>query len=434
MGQRVKIQKFVPRWWIVGLGILIGLVAGLTINAVTPKSYTATATLFLGSPASVDSAGAYSGDLFSQQRASTYTNLIGSSDLAVKVIDDLGLSMAPDELAAKVSASQVPKAVLLDLSVTDDSAGRAADIANAYAAAFPQYVARLETPVGANQPSSVVTVIQNAEVPTAPTSPNALMNLVLGVIGGAVLGFFGHWLRGFLGRTVRTPQQVVERVGAPLLGVLPKDAERSVDPLDFVDDSTSAYAEAIRKLRTNLIYVDVDNPPKTIAFVSPVSTVATTATATNLAIALDGIALKAAVVDANLRQPRVAAYAGVESDQGLAAVVSGDAMIDDVVTRIGHGGVDALIGGSPTTAASELLASDGMAKALAELRARHDFVLFDTPGLLSVTDAAVTGLACDGVIVVVQQGKTRLAGLTESVERLRSLGAKVLGAVLTDTR
>jgi polysaccharide biosynthesis transport protein len=430
----VKIQKFLRRWWIVGLGIVVGLIAGLTITAVTPKTYTATVTLFLGSPASVDSAGAYSGDLFSQQRASTYTNLIGSSDLAVKVIDDLGLTMTPDELAEKVTASQVPKAVLLDVSVTDGSAGRAADIANAYASAFPQYVARLETPVGANLPSSVVTVIQNAEVPKYPTSPNPLLNILLGVVGGAVLGLLANWLTGFLDRTVRTSQQVVESVGAPLLGVLPKDAARSAKPLDMASDSTSPYAEAVRKLRTNLVYVDVDNPAKTIAFVSPTSTMSTTATATNLAVALDGIALHAAVVDADLRQPRLGRYVGHESDRGLTSVVGGDAVLDDVVVRMDGSGVDAVIAGSPTTAASELLASDAMAKVLAELRDSHDFVFCDTPGLLSATDAAVTGLACDGVIVVVEQGRTRIDGLAESIETLRSLGARVLGAVLTDSR
>ena len=430
----MNILGFARRWWPVGLGVVIGIAAGLMLNAVTPRSYTATATLFLGLPASVDSAGAYSGDLFSQQRASTYSNLVSNRDIAVKVIDDLALSMTPDELSKQVTASQIPKTVLLNLSVTDGSGRQAADIANAYATALTQYVARLEIPVGSTRPSSVVTVIQNAEVPTSPTSPNGTLNILFGVVGGVVFALLATWLKGILDRTVRTPKQVVECTGAPLLGVLPKDGARSRKRLDMASDSTSAYAEAIRKLRTNLLYMDVDDPPKTIAFVSPKSIMSTTATAANLAVALDGISRHVALVDADLRRPRMACYLGQDSVRGLTSVVGGDGVLDDVVVQVPDTGVDVVVSGPPTKSASELLASDAMAKVLAELRDTHDFVFCDTPGLLTATDAAVTGLACDGVILVAAQGTTKIDGLAETVETLRSLGAKVLGAVLTERR
>jgi capsular exopolysaccharide synthesis family protein len=404
------------------------------LTAVTPKSYTATTTLFLGSPASVDSAGAYSGDLFSQQRATTYSNLVASRDLAVKVIDDLGLSMTPEELSTEVTASQVPKTVLVDLSVTDTSATRAADIANAYASAFVSYVARLETPVGAATPTSVVTVIQNAEAPTSPTAPNMPLNVALGAVVGLVIGLLASWLKGKLDRTVRTPRQLAECTGAPVLGVLPKDAACSGTRMDVAADSTSAYSEAVRKLRTNLLYADVDDPPKTIAFVAPTSAVSSTATATNLAIALDGISRHTALVDADLRQPRMAGYLNLHSDRGLTSVVSGDAVIDDVLVKVPDTGIDVVLSGPTTSLASELLASDVMAKVLAELRDTHDFVFCDTPGLLSATDAAVISRLCDGVIVVARQGTMKIQGLAETVGTLRNLGAKVLGVVLTDTR
>jgi receptor protein-tyrosine kinase len=115
-------------------------------------------------------------------------------------------------------------------------------------------------------------------------------------------------------------------------------------------------------------------------------------------------------------------------------VLGGDAVLDEVVMPVPDTGVDVLVSGLPTKNASELLASDGMAKVLAELRDSHDFVFCDTPGLLTATDAAVIGLACAGVILVAAQGTTKIEGLAETVGTLRSLGAKVLGAVLTETR
>ena len=108
------------------------------------------------------------------------------------------------------------------------------------------------------------------------------------MVGGIVLGLFVKWLMGKLDRRVWTSEQVAESTGAPVLGVLPKDAAIRNKRLDLASDSSSAYAVAVRKLRTNLLYADVDAPPVTIAFISPTSTVSTTATATNLAVALAG--------------------------------------------------------------------------------------------------------------------------------------------------
>jgi succinoglycan biosynthesis transport protein ExoP len=430
----VKFQQFARRWWPVGLGALIGLVIGVALVIATPKTYTATSTLFLGAPDSTDSTGAYSGDLFSQQRATTYSQLAKSRDLAVKVIDDLALNMTPDELSAKISADQIPKTVLVRLTVKDSSPQRAADIANALATDFTQYIARLETPVASNQPISDVTIIQTATVPSSPSSLNAVYFLLAGLLGGTAVGLFGKWLMSFLDRTVRTAKQVSEFAGAPVLGVLPRDAGRRSRMLDLTTDTTSSYVEAVRKLRTNLLYADVDSPPKTIAFISPDSGVSTTATATNLAVILDGIGRHVALIDGDMRESRVSRYIGVEADRGLTSVITGDIDLDGVIVKLRGTGVDVLLAGPQSKTASEVLASDSLPKLLTELQNGHDFVFCDTPGLLKAADAAVIGLACDGVVLVATQGKTRTEGLMETAEILRNLGAKIIGAVLTEAR
>lgn len=432
----MKIYGFARRWRPVAVGAVIGIAAGLILTANTPKSYTATTTFFLGSPASADSSGAYSGDLFSQQRAATYSQLAGNRDLALKVIDDLSLTMTPDELTTKVEAAQVPKTVLLEISVNDGSAQRAADIANTYAADFPQYVARLETPEGSNKPVAAVNVIQKAEVPTSPTSPNTMLNGVIGLAVGVFIGLFATWLRRKLDKKIRTAEHVEEATRAPILGVLPRDRARLKERLDLAAHATSAYAESIRKLRTNLLYVGVDAPPKTIAFVSPASTMSTTATATSLAVALDGINRTVALVDADLHESRLGRYIGAASDRALTSTVTGAAALDDVVIRVPDTGIDFLPAGSPSPSQSpgEVLASDAMAKIIAELGNSHDFVFCDTPGLLTANDAAVIALACDGAILIATQGKTRIESLSEAAETLRRLGSRVLGAVLTDVR
>lgn len=185
--------KSVGRYWMVFLGLLIGLAAGFAYTAITPTTYTATSVLFLASPASTDSSGAYQGDLFSQQRATTYVQLFASDDLAVKVIDDLTLKTTPAELKKKVVATQVPKTVLLDVSVADGSAQQAADIANAYAANFNEYVQRLEVPRATGTPTASVNVMNKAEVPTSPSSIKPLLAVAAGVAAGLVVGLAAFW-------------------------------------------------------------------------------------------------------------------------------------------------------------------------------------------------------------------------------------------------
>lgn len=194
--------KNVSRFWPLLLGAVIGLAAGLAYTLVTPTAYTATSVLFLTSPASTDSIGAYQGDLFSQQRATTYVQLFGSDDLATKVIDDLGLKTTPGALKHEVVATQVPKTVLMTVAVTDTSRQRAADIANSYAMNFNDYVQRLETSRVTGTPTIAISIVNKAEPPKSPSSIGLPIALAIGLAAGLALAGFGLW--GW--RRWRTPQ------------------------------------------------------------------------------------------------------------------------------------------------------------------------------------------------------------------------------------
>lgn len=416
-------------------GVVVGLVASIAVSSQLPQTYEANSRLFLGSPASADSAGAYNGDLFSQQRAATYAQLVSNRDLAVKVIDDLGLSVSPDELATQVTGAQVPKTVLMEISATDSSAQGAANLADAYANNLVAYIKRLETPINSNQPASVVTVVQQAEAPTAPVSPSYVLNALLGMVLGAVVALLAMWSASKLDKTVKSEAQLSEATGVPVLGTLPRDSSRLRTPMDASADAGTPYAEAIRRLRTNILYAHGDSPSAAVAFTSPTSGMSTTATMTNLAIALDGIGRRPVLVDAGLRDQRLPQYLAADnSNKGLAQVLSGEISIEDAVFHLPHTDVRVVFGGSCKGASSDLLASDEMAKTLNALRQSFDHILFDTPGVLGATDAAVVGLACDAVVLVAVAGKTRIDDLARAKDTLQNVGVNVVGAVLTQAR
>lgn len=415
-------------------GIVVGLIASIAISSQLPQTYEASSRLFLGSPASADSAGAYNGDLFSQQRAATYAQLVGNRDLAVKVIDDLGLTVSPDELASQVTGAQVPKTVLMEISATDSTAQGAANLADAYANNLVAYIKRLETPLDSNQPASVLTVVQQAETPSAPASPSYVLNALLGMVLGALVAMLVMWLVNKLDMTVRSEDQLADAAGVPVLGTLPRDASRLCTPMDSAADAASPYAEAVRRLRTNFLHSADDSPSATVAFTSPTSVMSTTATMTNLAIALDGIGRRPVIVDASLRESRLAKYLADNSDKGLAQVLAGEVAIEDAVYQLPQTDVRVVFGGSITGASSDLLASEDMTKTISSLQESFDHIFFDTPGVLGATDAAVVGLACDAVVLVVVAGTTRVDDIVRARQTLQNVGVGVVGAVLAEAR
>ncbi|NKX87510.1 YveK family protein [Nocardia coubleae] len=236
------------RWWPSVAGVVLGCTAAVGMLVSSPTVFTATTTLFIGSPVSADSAGAYAGDLFGQQRAVSYAHLFTSDDLATKVIDDLSLELTPAELIAQVSARQLPKTVLLEVNATDPAAQRAADIANAYAANFAAYVARLETPAVGNQSVAKISVVRTATAPVAPSSPGAPMYLGGGLVLGAMLGGLAQWA---LSRHARR--------AAPATDV-PEPAPRRTEPPREAGTGSHRAAPAVRRTEPRNFHIDAEGP------------------------------------------------------------------------------------------------------------------------------------------------------------------------------
>jgi non-specific protein-tyrosine kinase len=140
------------------------------------------------------------------------------------------------------------------------------------------------------------------------------------------------------------------------------------------------------------------------------------------------------IVDASLRESRLAQYLSDNSDKGLAQVLAGDVAIEDAVYHLPQTNVRVVFSGSCTGASSDLLASDEMARMLISLQQSFDHIFFDTPGVLGATDAAVVGLACDAVVLVAVAGTTRVDELARAKETLQNVGVSVVGAVLAEAR
>jgi capsular exopolysaccharide synthesis family protein len=415
------------RWRVVTAGLALGAATAAAATwAVTPV-YEAEVTLFVSAQdVNGDAAQAYQGSLMSQQKVKSYTRLVTSGRIRQDV-ERRGLTPEPDSIKADVQ----PGTVLLTISATDPSPSQAQRLADAAAEAFSALVAELEKPADGGQAAVAVKVIEPAGLPVTPVSPRPVSNVALGVLIGLVVGFGAALVRNALDTSVRSVEMLQELVAAPSLGTVALDPRAAVQPVITFAHSESVRAESLRRIRTNLQFVDVDNPPRTVVVTSSVPAEGKSTLTCDLGITLAEAGKSVVIVDADFRAPRIGDYLGLESAVGLTSVLIGHARLDEALQPCR--GMSVLASGPIPPNPSELLASRYVEDLLALLAARFDVVLVDTPPLLPVTDAAVLASRCDGAILVVRHGKTSKHQVKESVDALEAVSARLLGTITTMT-
>ena len=425
------LRIFRERWAIVLAAVLVGLLAAGAVWWLRPAEYTARLTLYVSAQTADSTQSAYQGAQLSQQRVTSYVELVGSTRVTGEVVRRLGLAASPIELAEHINASSALDSVLVDVAVTDRSPQRAADIANAVGQVFGALVNELERPItpGA-QPPVAVRVVEAAAVPQEPSSAGLPLLLGLGLLAGLLLGVTGALGRSATDTSVTSPDHLRELADAPNLGFVAFDAQTPKRPLTVHEDPQSPRSEAFRQLRTNLQFVDVDQPRKVVIVTSSLPAEGKSTTLANLAIALASAGHRVLAVEADLRRPTLADLFGLDRSTGLTSVLAGRIDVEQVVQHW-SGGVDLLASGPLPPNPSELLGSRQMATLMAQLRDEYDTVLIDTPPLLPVTDAAAVAPASDGVILVCRYKTTKRHQLRTAVQAIRAVSVPLLGTVFT---
>ncbi|MCL4507136.1 MAG: CpsD/CapB family tyrosine-protein kinase [Chloroflexi bacterium] len=199
-------------------------------------------------------------------------------------------------------------------------------------------------------------------------------------------------------------------------------------------DPQSAAAEAYRSLRTNLYFASLDAPAKTIVVTSPAAGEARTSVMANLAVVMAQTGKKVIAVEADLRHPSLHEYFGMKNERGLGDVLSED---DDPVQiplyTADIRGLSVLPGGAVHSAPLDLLSSSRMTDVIAKLTDMADVVLFNAAPMLDVSDTAMLASKTDGVLLVVQMGKTRRADAQQAKDILTRAHARLIGVVTLNT-
>jgi len=367
-----------------------------------------------------------------QQLAADYTTLVNDLRVAELVAESLELDVPPASIAGQLSAFAAEDSRQISISATAGTPEEARDLANAAVVALGEVVHELENPgrLEGMPESTLVSLVpsEKALLPGAPSSPDYQRNLLMGAGGGLVLGYGISLARRSIDRKIRTVGNVEEAGVGSVVGIIP-----AADPLSRhsrgVREDLGVVAEAFRQLRTNLRFVDVDHPPRSIVVTSASSGEGKSTVSANLARMLAAAGQPTLLIDADLRKPSLATTFDLDPAVGLTQVLVGDLSVDEVLQETRTPNLQVITAGRIPPNPSELLGSQRMHALIDELT-QEFIVILDAPPLLPVTDAGLLSVTCDGALLVVAVGKTAVEQVELCRKVLSQVGGRLLGAVL----
>ncbi len=283
--------------------------------------------------------------------------------------------------------------------------------------------------------SNLLTVVEPGGVSTSPVAPRVLFNTLLAVALGLLIVAAIAFVAEQLDDSIRDAEAVQEVTGLSTLGTIPRmrgDRGRSeIYRLAAILYPRSSVAEGYRTLRANVEFASVDAPLRTLLVTSAVPNEGKTVTAANVAVVFAQAGRRVLLVDADLRKPSVHVIFNLPNAHGLTTMLRNEAVTAESVSHVTEqANLRVLTTGPLPPNPAELLGSHRMQTVLARLKEDADLVIFDSPPLQAVTDAAVLGSYTEGALLVVDAGRSRRRAVRPAREALERAGAHVLGVVL----
>lgn len=298
-----------------------------------------------------------------------------------------------------------------------------------------------ETSIASKIETNNVRIQDIAEEPKKPVKPNKILNItlaiILGFVGGIALVFFME----YMDITLKDPSAISTLLQLPILGSIPKinpdgkniknkiDADRIVEK-----DSLCMASEAYRSIRTNLLFSlnSSDSRAKSIVITSSVPREGKTISAVNLAIIMAYSGERVLIVDSDMRKPRVHTIFNLDNKPGFSNYLAGEIDFDSIIKYPGIDNLSIVTSGSISHKPAELISSKNAKLFLEKASARFSKIIFDTPPIGLITDAAILARICDAVILIVETSKATKGLLNNSKELLRKAGVNITGVIINN--
>ena len=278
-------------------------------------------------------------------------------------------------------------------------------------------------------------IVVDALLPASPVSPKVPLIGTFGLLAGLAFGIALALVREQLDDRLRGRTDLEERLGVPVLVVVPSVpgwSKRKDVKLIAVSEPKSAVAESYRTLRTSILFTAAQRGVHNIMVVSAAAGEGKTTTAANLAVVLADAGKRVVLLSCDLRKPRIHEFFELGNDVGVSNVLAGELTPRDALRNPGRDNLLVMASGPVPGAPAELLQSEQMGELIDDLREASDFVVIDTAPVLLVADALALAPLVDGVLFVADAQNTSRAAVTQARDQLEQLGARVIGAVLNN--
>jgi polysaccharide biosynthesis transport protein len=491
---RGEIQRYLSllwhwSWLIILVGIVAGFGAFIISYRMTPVYETSTKVLVIASP--VLQPASYNSNLNSQNLVPTYADMLTNESILSEVIKRLKLPQTTASLSNMVKVNPVLYTSTIKISIDGPDPAQIGQIGNTLVAVFIEKIKALQSDrytstqgslqkelasidsllqtalaeeAAATDPviksqidvkvlqyrSMYATVLTNyeqarlAEVQTTSSvaqidqagssyqlvSPKTIYNTLFAGLLGLLLAAGFVLVRDALDDTLKSVEDVGRYLNLPVLGVIYRHTIKN-GPVTKADPR-SPISEAIRSLRTNLQYVDVDHPIRSIMVTSPISGEGKSTVCVNLAVALAQADNKVTLIDADFHHSVIHELMGFSNRRGLTTLLSRPLIIlEDIIQPDSVRGLSVITTGEakPPNIA-EMLGSKKMAVVLEMLLNENGIVVIDAAPVLPVADARILAPLVDGVLLVVHSGMTTRQAARHAVENLRQVKARIIGVVL----
>ena len=338
----------------------------------------------------------------------------------------ISLKKRYDEVQRQVKEAR--KNVALEAQKTREYYQKKRDLENEQRIRDALYLRTLQESVDASiPPGSIVEVVDKARTELKPVRPNVALNLILGAVFGLVMGLGLAFFIEYLDTSVKTIDDVERALQAPVLGVIPQNVGFLLD-----EGPDSPHAEAYRVLRTNVLFSRKRPDANTLTVVSGGAGEGKSTTIFNLATVFAQQGQRVLVIDSDLRRPSLHKFLKISNSVGLTNYLLKQNTLEEVIQTTKNPTLDFLPSGKLPSSSLGILNSQRMKDFIKEVKTRYDFVFFDSPPIMGVSDASVLASEVDLAVLVVQYRKYPQAMTLRAKQMVDKVGGTLLGIVLNN--
>lgn len=275
-----------------------------------------------------------------------------------------------------------------------------------------------------------ISIVDHAEPPRFPYTPKPVLNILLATILGLVLGVLAALAREKLAGRIRVPEDVEQSIGVPVLATIP--IVEKEDLSETLKNPRSPASEAYHTLRSTLELSTSAGVPRTLLFTSGQQGEGKSTSALQIAADYAKAGKKVLIIDADMRRPSLHRKLDRFNETGLSSVLAAQTTLPEAVQTIAERpNLHLLSSGPLPPSPAELLSSQMLRSVLDQAAQTYDLVVLDGPPVLALADASILAAAAAGTVIIIQADRSRTQQLRSSIDRLRTAGAHLVGAVFT---